>query len=35
MWIQFLCDRIAPALNVSNFNTFRAVLLYAILQKKQ
>ncbi|MBA0828668.1 hypothetical protein Goarm_013315 [Gossypium armourianum] len=31
MWIQFLCTRITLALNVSNVNTFRAVLLYAIL----
>ncbi|KAK5812537.1 hypothetical protein PVK06_027972 [Gossypium arboreum] len=35
MSIQFLCTRIALALNVSNVNTFRVVLLYAILQKKQ
>ncbi|KAH1031833.1 hypothetical protein J1N35_044007 [Gossypium stocksii] len=35
MWIQFICTRIVPALNVFNVNTFRAVLLYAILQKKQ
>ncbi|MBA0628438.1 hypothetical protein Godav_023163 [Gossypium davidsonii] len=27
--------RIAPALNVSNVNTFRAILLYGILQSKQ
>ncbi|MBA0614665.1 hypothetical protein Godav_014931 [Gossypium davidsonii] len=26
---------VAPALNVSNVNTFRVVLLYVILQKKQ
>ncbi|MBA0832739.1 hypothetical protein Goarm_017107, partial [Gossypium armourianum] len=28
MWIQFMCTRITEALNVSNVNTFRAVLLY-------
>ncbi|MBA0865438.1 hypothetical protein Goshw_012172 [Gossypium schwendimanii] len=31
MWIQFVCTRIVPALNVSNVNTFREILLYAIL----
>ncbi|MBA0879820.1 hypothetical protein Goshw_011357 [Gossypium schwendimanii] len=31
MWIQFLCTRIVPTLNVSNVNSFRVVLLYAIL----
>ncbi|MBA0688614.1 hypothetical protein Goari_006387 [Gossypium aridum] len=35
MWTQFVCTKIVLALNVSNVNTFRAVLLYAILQKKQ
>ncbi|MBA0679438.1 hypothetical protein Goari_011204 [Gossypium aridum] len=34
IWIQFVYTRIMPTLNVSNINTFRAVLLYAILQKK-
>ncbi|MBA0781903.1 hypothetical protein Gotri_002784 [Gossypium trilobum] len=34
MWIQFLCRQIALALNISNVNTFRAILLYAILQRK-
>ncbi|KAK8321584.1 hypothetical protein V6Z11_A12G109800 [Gossypium hirsutum] len=35
MWIQFICIRITLALHVSNVNTFRAILLYGILQKKQ
>ncbi|MBA0787723.1 hypothetical protein Gotri_026238 [Gossypium trilobum] len=35
MWMNFLCTRIASALNVSNVNTFRVVLLYVVLQKKQ
>ncbi|MBA0754658.1 hypothetical protein Gogos_020566 [Gossypium gossypioides] len=35
MWMHFLCTRIASALNVSNVNTFRVVLLYVVLQKKQ
>ncbi|MBA0605362.1 hypothetical protein Godav_017948, partial [Gossypium davidsonii] len=35
IWIQFLCTRIARALNVFNVNTFRAVFLYVVLQKKQ
>ncbi|MBA0676593.1 hypothetical protein Goari_018063, partial [Gossypium aridum] len=35
MWTQFICTRITPALNVSNVNTFRAILLFDILQKKQ
>ncbi|MBA0853848.1 hypothetical protein Goshw_022790 [Gossypium schwendimanii] len=30
-WIQFVCTQIVPALNVSNVNTFIAVLLYASL----
>ncbi|MBA0637460.1 hypothetical protein Godav_000117 [Gossypium davidsonii] len=35
MWIQFVCTRIFTNLNLSNVNTCRAVLLYAILQKNQ
>ncbi|MBA0828068.1 hypothetical protein Goarm_012792 [Gossypium armourianum] len=35
MWMQFICTSITPTLNVSNVNTFRAILLYEILQKKQ
>lgn len=35
MWIQFLCTRVAPVLNVSNVNTLRAVLLSVVFQKKQ
>ncbi|MBA0786484.1 hypothetical protein Gotri_025459 [Gossypium trilobum] len=35
MWIQFVCTRIVPTLNVSNVNAFRAFLLYAIFHKKQ
>ncbi|MBA0788076.1 hypothetical protein Gotri_026533 [Gossypium trilobum] len=35
MGIQFICTQIVHVLNVSNVNTFRAVLLYAILQKKK
>ncbi|MBA0638693.1 hypothetical protein Godav_024830 [Gossypium davidsonii] len=34
IWIEFVCTRIVPTLNVYNVNTFQAVLLYAILQKK-
>ncbi|MBA0748106.1 hypothetical protein Gogos_004958, partial [Gossypium gossypioides] len=34
MWMQFICTRITPALNVFNVNTFQAILLYGILQKK-
>ncbi|MBA0824961.1 hypothetical protein Goarm_021592 [Gossypium armourianum] len=33
IWIQFMCTKIVPTLNFSNINTFRAVLLYTILQK--
>ncbi|MBA0555903.1 hypothetical protein Golob_026052 [Gossypium lobatum] len=35
MWIQFICISITPTLNVSNVNTFQAILLYGVLQKKQ
>ncbi|MBA0734124.1 hypothetical protein Gogos_018069 [Gossypium gossypioides] len=35
MWMQFICTRITPALNVSNVNTFRAILLFDIFKKKQ
>lgn len=35
IWKQFLCTRITPALNVSNVNTFWAILLYGILQKNK
>ncbi|MBA0755585.1 hypothetical protein Gogos_005513 [Gossypium gossypioides] len=35
MWMQFIGTRIAPALNVSNVNVFRAFSLYGILQSKQ
>lgn len=34
MWLQFIGKRIAPALNVSNINVFRVVLLYSILKHK-
>ncbi|MBA0585656.1 hypothetical protein Gorai_016424 [Gossypium raimondii] len=34
MWMQFICTSIIPTLNVSNVNTFRAILLYGVLQKK-
>ncbi|KAH1039869.1 hypothetical protein J1N35_041612 [Gossypium stocksii] len=33
--MQFLCTHISPALNVSNINAFRAILLYGVLQRKQ
>lgn len=32
IWMQFLCTRISPALNVSNVNAFQVVLLYGTLQ---
>ncbi|KAK5812686.1 hypothetical protein PVK06_028124 [Gossypium arboreum] len=35
IWIQFVCTQIVPTLNVSNVNTFRAIILYAILQNKE
>ncbi|MBA0798047.1 hypothetical protein Gohar_008684 [Gossypium harknessii] len=35
MWMQFICTSITPTLNVSNVNTFQAILLYEILQKKR
>ncbi|KAK5845424.1 hypothetical protein PVK06_001608 [Gossypium arboreum] len=31
IWMQFIGTRIVPALNVSNLNTFQAILLYGIL----
>ncbi|MBA0845090.1 hypothetical protein Goarm_022746 [Gossypium armourianum] len=34
MWMQSLFTQITPTLNVSSVNTFRAILLYGILQKK-
>ncbi|KAH1031538.1 hypothetical protein J1N35_043712, partial [Gossypium stocksii] len=34
IWMQFLCTPISHSLNVSTVNTFQAVQLYTILQKK-
>lgn len=31
MWMQFLCTRITPTLNVSDVNAFWVILLYSIL----
>lgn len=35
MWIQCLCMHIVPTLKVYNVNNFRAILIFAIFQKKQ
>lgn len=35
MWMQFFSTRITPSMNVSNMNTFRAIFLYGISQKKK